>query len=141
MPAKPVPADDAWWARPAADLLHATGSTEAGLTSETARTRVTPGIVETRPRTALSLALAQLRNPMVLILALSALIATLVGSYSDAVIILVILLLSALLGFVQEWRASREVEDLLSRVRRMARVRRDGAEQQIPAAEVVPAIS
>lgn len=138
MLAKPDPPDDAWWARPAGDVLHATGSAEAGLSSETARTRVTPGIVETRPRTALSLALAQLRNPMVLILALSALIATLVGSYSDAVIILVILVLSALMGFVQEWRASREVEDLLSRVRRMARVRRDGAEQQIPAAEVVP---
>ena len=114
------------------------GTTDAGLSAAEAQTRITPGLAETRPQTALSLVMTQLRNPLVLILALSALIAALIHSYSDAAIIIVILLLSALLGFFQEWRAAREVQDLLSRIRRMARVRREGAEQLIPAAEVVP---
>ena len=138
MPTQPVSTDDAWWARPAGEVLSALGSTRAGLSGAEARACVTPGFVDTHPRTALSLATAQLRNPLVLILAVSALIAALVHSYSDAAIILVILLLSVLMGFVQEWRAAREVQDLLSRIRSMARVRRDGTEQLIPAAEVVP---
>jgi P-type E1-E2 ATPase len=41
------------------------------------------------------------------------------------------------MGFAQKWRASREVQDLLSRIRHMAHVRRDGVEKVIPAAEVV----
>ena len=138
MSAEAFLADDAWWARPGPEVLRALSTTNAGLSTAEARTRARPGIADSRPQTAPSLVIAQLRNPLVLILALSALTATLVRSYSDAAIILVILLLSALLGFVQEWRAAREVQDLLSRIRRTARVRRNGTEQVIPAAEVVP---
>lgn len=137
MPAPP-PIPDAWWARPADEVLRALDTRAEGLSAATAATRATPGLTEARPQAALPLLLSQLRNPLVLILAVSALIATLVGSYSDAAIILLILLLSALMGFAQEWRAAREVQDLLSRIRRMARVRRDGAETEIPASEVVP---
>ncbi|MFO1201502.1 MAG: magnesium-translocating P-type ATPase [Tabrizicola sp.] len=138
MSAVPKPGPDAWWSLSSGDVLQALGTTQAGLSVAEAPGRAMPGLAESRPQTAVALLAAQLRNPLVLILALSALIAALVHSYSDAAIILGILLLSALMGFAQEWRAAREVQDLLSRIRRMARVRRDGTEMLIPAAEVVP---
>ena len=135
--------EDAWWASPADVVLARLGGVSRGLTfDEAARRRLAaPPTIDAAGGQRLiapALLLAQLRNPLVLILALSALIAGLVGSYADAAIILVILVLSALLGFAQEYRAAREVQDLLARLRPMARLRRDGTDCLVPANEVVP---
>lgn len=80
----------------------------------------------------------QLRSPLVLILIFGALIALLVQDWLDAVIILLIVLGSALLGTWHERRASHAVEQLRRRVAVQARAWRDGQVLEIPAAEVVP---
>jgi hypothetical protein len=61
-------------------------------------------------------------------LAVTAALSALVGEVTDASIILVILLGSALLGFWQERQAADVVESLLALIRTTARIRRDGAE-------------
>lgn len=132
--------DAAWWAQPAEDVLRALGTGAAGLSTEQAtarRTANSPPAGFQLPRWALLL-LAQFRNPLVLILAGSALAAAVIRSYVEASIILAILLLSAIMGFGQEWRAARTLDDLADRIRLQVRVRRRGAEARIPAAEVVP---
>ena len=60
------------------------------------------------------------------------------GKYVEAVVIAVLVLFNAALGFVQESRARTTLEALKSRLALMASVRRDGAWQTVPAAELVP---
>ncbi len=60
------------------------------------------------------------------------------GKYIEAVVIAVLVLFNALLGFVQEARARATLEALKSRLALMASVRRDGAWNTVPAAELVP---
>ncbi|MGJ8606262.1 MAG: magnesium-translocating P-type ATPase, partial [Marivita sp.] len=84
------------------------------------------------------LALSQFQNPVVSILFLTALLSLSLRSYSDAAIILVILLLSAVLGATQEYAARRDFRHLLSQSQHMVRARRGGKRKTIPADDVVP---
>lgn len=135
------PFRETWWATPAQAVLSSLHATERGLEPDEAAARRDIGQISratalARPR-AITILLSQIRNPLVLILATSALIALGLGSYADALIILCILALSALLGFAQEWRAAREVQDLLALIDRKVRVRRAGTEQLITTDAVV----
>lgn len=56
----------------------------------------------------------------------------------DAVVILAIVVLNAVIGFVQEYRAERAVETLKDMTAPEARVRRDGEVRSVEASEVVP---
>jgi Ca2+-transporting ATPase len=75
---------------------------------------------------------------IVLVLLAAAALAALMGELVDLVAILVIVLLDAALGFVQELRAERAVAALRSLTAPSARVRRDAIERTVPAAALVP---
>ncbi|MCU0621930.1 MAG: HAD-IC family P-type ATPase, partial [Gemmatimonadales bacterium] len=81
---------------------------------------------------------AQLTNVMVALLLAAALVANLLGDMADAVAILVILVLNAVLGFVQEYRAERAVERLRALGAPQARIRRDGQTAAVPVDNLVP---
>lgn len=82
--------------------------------------------------------LNQFRDFMVLVLLGATLLAALLGEYTDALTILVIVLLNALLGLVQEYRAERSLEALKKLSAPRARVLRGGKIRTVAAAEVVP---
>ena len=82
--------------------------------------------------------LGQFKDFMVLVLLAATVVSGLLGEIADAVTILTILIINAVLGFVQEFRAERSMESLRSLTAPEARVLREGTEQKIPAAEVVP---
>ena len=75
---------------------------------------------------------------MVLVLLVATLISGLLGEYLDAVAIIAIVFLNAILGFVQEVRAERSLSALKELSAPMARVLRGGAWERIPAADLVP---
>lgn len=81
---------------------------------------------------------SQFTDVMVLILIGATLISGLLGEYADAVTILVIILLNAVLGFVQEYRAEKSMEALKQLAAPEATVLRGGSEVRVPAREVVP---
>ncbi|MCE9607880.1 MAG: HAD-IC family P-type ATPase, partial [Planctomycetia bacterium] len=81
---------------------------------------------------------AQFHQLVVWILIFAAMIAGATGDWLDTVAILAIVLLNALLGFVQEERAERALESLKKLSVPMTRVRRDGEIRSLPAAELVP---
>ena len=122
---------------------------ELGLTAaEAARRLVVVGandIESVPPAPAWRKLLAQFRNPLIYLL-LAALIASLAvwvvegdGDWPvDAVVIAVILVLNALLGYTQEERAERAVGALARMAATSATVIRDGARRTVPASEVVP---
>ncbi|MBW8381121.1 MAG: magnesium-translocating P-type ATPase [Youngiibacter sp.] len=81
--------------------------------------------------------LLQFANPLVLILVFAAIVSSVVGEWTDAVIIIVIVLASTLLSFTQEYRASKAVEKLRSQVAIKSMVLRDGIPKEILSEEIV----
>lgn len=82
--------------------------------------------------------LGQFKDFMVIVLLAATLVSGLLGEIADSITILSILIINAILGFIQEFRAERSMESLRSLTAPEARVMREGVEQRILAAEVVP---
>ena len=80
----------------------------------------------------------QLKNPFSLVLIIAVLLSFLVGDKIDGFLVGGILVLNTLLGFWQEFKASRELEALRSFEVVTSRVLRDGKEVEISASEIVP---
>ncbi|MCB0810339.1 MAG: HAD-IC family P-type ATPase, partial [Flavobacteriales bacterium] len=91
-----------------------------------------------RKRTILGIFLGQFKDLMILVLLAAAVVAGAVGDLSDATIILAIVLINAVIGVVQEYRAEKALEALQRMAAPHAHVRRDGRLQDIAAREVVP---
>jgi len=81
--------------------------------------------------------LRQFESPLVLILVMASLVALLMADWTEGSIILAIILGSTILGFAQEFHASRAVIALRSRLALKARVLRDGQVVYLPAADIV----
>src|SRR6056297_704637 len=82
--------------------------------------------------------LGQFHNVLIYILLLAALMAGLLHHLIDAVVILAVVLINALIGFVQEGKAEQAMAAIGKMLAVKARVRRDGRWQAIPAEELVP---
>jgi Ca2+-transporting ATPase len=82
--------------------------------------------------------LAQFQDFMVLVLLAATLISASLGEYADAITILIIVIVNAILGFAQEYRAEQSMAALKKMAAPTAHVIRNGLLQQIPARELVP---
>ena len=80
----------------------------------------------------------QFQDFMVLILLGATLISAFLGEYTDAITILVIVAVNAVLGFVQEYKAERSMQSLRRLASPTARVRRGGNRKDILSAQLVP---
>lgn len=115
---------------------------EQGLeTAEAARRMEQYGpneLIERGVKSLWAILLEQFTGIMVIILIVSAVISIFLGETTDALVILIIVVLNAILGFTQEYRA----EQAMAALKRMAvphvRVRRDGHVQELTAQELVP---
>ncbi|MDH3452529.1 MAG: HAD-IC family P-type ATPase, partial [Gammaproteobacteria bacterium] len=87
---------------------------------------------------ALKIFVNQFRNVLILILLAAVVLAALVGEAVDALIILIIVVFCAVLGFVQEFRAERALEALEQMLSQVVSVLRDGRRVEIPSRELVP---
>jgi len=81
---------------------------------------------------------AQFKNALIVILLCATVISGFLGHTLEAVVITVIVLFAVLLGFFQEYRASRALDALRQMAAPTARVLRDGQETVVPARELVP---
>jgi len=117
-------------------------TTPEGLTSDEAAKRLVQygsNLVKPKKRSdALALLLAQFKSPIILILIVAAVLSFFLSDPVDAVIILVIILVSSLLGFWQERSACDAVKKLLAIVQTKATVLRDGGQKEIPVDAIVP---
>ncbi|WP_097030823.1 magnesium-translocating P-type ATPase [Cereibacter ovatus] len=134
--------DERYWSIGAAEVAAGLGSGSRGLTSDRAAAKLLAlgpnTVVEAPRRGTLRLLLRQFESPLVLILAVAASISLVLHQWVDAIIILLIVMGSAFLGFFQEIRASAAVADLKKRLALTARVLRDGTERVLPVTRIVP---
>ena len=93
---------------------------------------------EGRRRGPLRMLLDQFADFMVLVLLASAVLAGILGEPQDSLAIAVILMLNAVLGFAQEYRAERAVRALQALGAPQARVWRDGGVAVVPGEDIVP---
>ncbi|MEU9573569.1 cation-transporting P-type ATPase [Streptomyces massasporeus] len=82
--------------------------------------------------------LDQFRSWLIGILLAAAVVAGIIGEVKDALVITVVLLINATIGYLQEHRAERSLEALRQMLVPTARVRRDGRLKEIPAGALVP---
>lgn len=139
-----VAADDdaAMWADAVTDLMASLQSRAQGLSSAEAATRLQlhgpNAIDEERESGVLRLALRQFRSPLVLILVFAAIVSASLRDWLDAAVIVVVVLGSTGLGFMQEYRASKAVTQLRKRLALTVNVMRDAARHVVPARDLVP---
>ncbi len=109
----------------------------SGLTQMEAQERLARdgenALAEGKQSSVMKIFLGQFRDFMVMILLIGAVIAGLLGEITDAVTIILIVLLNAVLGFVQEYRTERTLEALRNMTAPKALVFRDGEWMKIPA--------
>ena len=115
---------------------------EKGLTSLEAQEKLKTfgkNEITTEARTsAFSIFLSQFPNFINVILIAASILSFVIGSGIDGTFILIILLLNAFFGFVQEYRAEKSLDKLKTYVKTVARVIRDGKEIQVDSADLVP---
>ncbi|MFC4076493.1 calcium-translocating P-type ATPase, SERCA-type [Salinithrix halophila] len=95
-------------------------------------------LVEGQKISPVTLLLNQFKDFMVLVLLAATLVSGLLGEYTDAIAIIAIVVLNAILGFVQEFRAEKSLTALKELSAPMARVKRGGAWTRIQASMLVP---
>jgi Ca2+-transporting ATPase len=117
-------------------------STPGGLTESEARerlARVGPNTLrEERPPSVWSIFLNQFKNFLIILLLAATALSLLLGHTLDAAVIFSIVLLSALLGVYQEYRAERAMRALKAMAAPTASALRGGKPVEVPSAEVVP---
>ncbi len=95
-------------------------------------------LAQVKPPGAVSIFFSQFKDAMVLILLIATGISALLGEWTDAVTIMIIVLLNAILGFIQEFKTEKTLETLRNMTAPTAKVYRDGHLQEIPAENLVP---
>jgi Mg2+-importing ATPase len=139
-PSEQSDVEDGYWALPVETLFSRLGSGVTGLSTVAAGTRwresrgPTPHVVWP----GFGVLWRQISNPLLLLLVFAATVSMLTSAWSDAVIVLVIVVASVAVGYRRESRAEQAARSLRARVRAGARVVRDGLEREVDPDTVVP---
>ncbi|MGB8718129.1 MAG: HAD-IC family P-type ATPase, partial [Desulfobacterales bacterium] len=124
------------------EVLEKLQSSGKGLASEEAHERLErfgPNeLIEKGRKSLWMMFLDQFKDFMILVLIAAAVVAGVIGEPSDTIAIAVIVLLNAVLGFVQEYRAEKAMAALKKLAAPSATVIRDGRPESITAQRLVP---
>ncbi len=135
-----------WYAQSADELFDALETTPSGLSEDTAAARLEqygPNEIAFTRTPAWRRFLQQFNDPMVIILLATAVVTatlTAMGSHMlpDTIVISSVVLLNAILGFVQEGKAEGALDALRNMMVQECLVVRDGDQRRLPARELVP---
>lgn len=93
---------------------------------------------EARRRGPWARALAQFNNPLILVLIVAGTVTALMEHFVDSAVIFGVVVINAIIGFVQEGKAERALDAVRAMLASYATVLRDGKRQQVDAADLVP---
>ncbi|MEM1550015.1 MAG: cation-translocating P-type ATPase [Candidatus Methanomethylicia archaeon] len=144
----------AWHSMEINEILRELNTNLNGLTHEEAKKRLEKygynEIKTVKRRTPLQMFLDEFKDIFILLLIAASIFSAVIGywelihggefmeSFADVITIMAIVMLCAITGFIQEYRAEKAVEALRKMAAPKARVIRNGIEEIIPARELVP---
>lgn len=133
---------DKQWKLSQEELLQQMNSSMNGLTAEEAKKRLEQygynKLQEGKRKGVLQVFAEQFADLLVIILIIAAIISALTGGLEGTIVILAVLILNAILGTVQHFKAQKSLDSLKAMAAPNARVIRDGQKMEVPAAELVP---
>jgi magnesium-transporting ATPase (P-type) len=131
-----------WHTRPPDQVLEELEASPQGLTQDLARERRERfGPNRLRPperRGPLARFLLQFHNVLIYVLLAAGLVTALLGDWVDTSVIFGVVLINALIGFIQEGKAEKALESIRNLLSLQAQVLREGKRVSLPAEEVVP---
>lgn len=131
-----------WYQLSAKEALEALGASEHGLGDEEARRRLLlhgPNRLAAEEKTSrLKVLFHQFTSPLIYILLIAAAVTAFLHEYIDMGVILSVVVLNAIIGYVQEYRAEESVRALKRLAVPKARALRDGRDREINSEELVP---
>ena len=127
---------------PIVDVAKSLGTSPAGLSPETATQRLAElgknQIADAKQKTVWQMLWHQFTDVMILVLVAAAVVSGVVGELKSTWVILAIIVLNAIIGFVQEYQAEKSMEALKKMAANQARVMRNGQAIDLEASELVP---
>lgn len=131
-----------WYSLAASEVLTALDVGEHGLSkAEADRRREEHGeneLPQGDPPSRAKILLRQFQSPLIYILVLAGIVSAAIGETTDAGFIFAILVLNAVIGGFQEWKAEQSARALQALIRTSATVTRDDEITEIDARELVP---
>ncbi|MBL0199948.1 MAG: cation-translocating P-type ATPase [Chitinophagaceae bacterium] len=123
-------------------IYEATKSTPTGLSTQDSEEKLKQvgrnELHEGRKKSAASILLSQFKDVMILVLLAAAIVSGIVGDLKDTIVILIIVVLNAVVGFIQEYRAEKAMQALKQMAAMQAKALRDGRLTWLSASSLVP---
>jgi Ca2+-transporting ATPase len=137
----PQPKNKDWHSQPAEDVLTQLGSSANGLSAQEVAQRLAADganeIKEGKRISPVQIFLGQFKSILIWILIAAGVVSGVLGEIVDAIAILAIVVLNAVIGFYQEFNAEKSIAALKKMTAPQAKVRRDGQVASIPASGIV----
>ncbi|MCM5527334.1 cation-translocating P-type ATPase [Parasegetibacter sp. NRK P23] len=131
-----------WHTLPVEEVLKQTDGSIQGLSTELAKKKLQEhgkNELQSKTKTSpLKLFLRQFADVMIVVLLAAALISFFIGEAADTIVIVFIVVLNAVIGFIQEYRAGKAMEALQQMAAPSSKVLRNGSTTEIPSSELVP---
>lgn len=131
-----------WYQLNAKEVFHKLGTSENGLSDEEAKNRLSQyghnKLAEEEKISKLKILLHQFTSPLIYILLIAGAVTLLLNEYIDSGVIFAVVILNAIIGFVQEYKAEESVRSLKKMVVPKAKVIRAGKEREINSEYLVP---
>jgi len=131
-----------WYQLSVKEIFEHLKTSELGLTEEEVKQRLKKygpnKLAEEEKISKLKIMLHQFTSPLIYILLIAGVVTILLKEYIDSGVIFAVVILNAIIGFVQEYKAEKSVRALKKMVVPKARVIRDGKEKEVNSEELVP---
>ena len=132
----------AWYQLDVKEIFQNLKTSEEGLTDREAEERLTHyglnKLVREEKISKIRILLNQFKNPLIYILIIAAVVTFFIREYIDMGVILAVVILNAIIGYVQEFKAEESARALRKMLVPKARVIRDDREEEINSEELVP---
>jgi P-type Ca2+ transporter type 2C len=131
-----------YYTQPVSEVLSALGTSEKGLSEDEAQKRIKQyglnELKEGKKISAIKIFFSQFTDFIVWILMAAIAISVFLGEWVESIVILIILIINAAIGFLQEYKAEKAIEALKKLAGLKADVLRDGQKKSVDASALVP---
>jgi magnesium-transporting ATPase (P-type) len=131
-----------WHAMPGEEVLSSLGVDDSGLTRDEAGRRIEKfgpnKLSEEKREGPLKRFFRQFQNVLIYVLLAAAAFTALLGEWIDTSVIVAVVIINAIIGYIQEGKAEKAMEAIRGMLSPKATALRDGSQQELPAEDLVP---